>query len=485
MKLYHSVVMDPEAVAIWTATTEETTLRETVKIVKNRAEELGYYPPGYREEDVEVTVTVINQLPGEQVRWRGLLGGGGRADWRRVLQDSSTTAGLDIDYKTRIVAPIPSDFFGGGRAASDTAERMTYSAFSTTEGRNLYASDLRDVGSESGDFQLVMTVEVFDEQGGTVAGPGGGNPNGIIGGGGGGDGGEAEGMSTGLIAGISAAAAVVIIGGGLAVGKKWATGNDAYSDEAYGDLPAASKKGSAKSGSGQKQPDSASGGTGSLTSRHVGQTQQSAQLSLNEKSSFYGIIEPDARDDDISTLGDPYMGDVVAGSAAMDGDGATVGASTALSGEYYNKGVNHGGLPSVAGSESLTSRRLLLFGDDPTLEDVYETPPDFAAMARSDRGGMPGERGTVIKVDAPPGKLGIVLDSPKGDVPKVYAIRETSPLNGRVRVDDLLLRVDEVDCRGMTTHKVSALLNARGRNPARRLVLLRGGGVSGGDTVAV
>jgi len=482
MILYHSEVMDPGAVEMWTDTTEETVLRETVKIVNNRAAELGYYPQGYREEDVKVTVTLIDQLPGEQVRRRGLLGGGRRAGRRRVLQDSTTTAGLNIDYDTRIVVPVPSDFFGGGKVASDAADWMAYSAFSTTEGRKLYASDLRVVGSASGDFQLVRTVEVFDEQGGTVAGPGGGDPNGIAGGVDGG--GETAGVSTGLIAGISAAAAVVLIGGGLAVGRKWAAGNDASSDVANDDLYATSKKGVA-SGSDKKQPDSASGGTGSLTSRHVSQTQQSAQLSLNEKSSFYGIIEPDARDDDISTLGDPYMGDVVAGSSAMDGDGATVGASTALSGEYYNKGGNRGGLPSVTGSESLTSRRLLLFGDDPTLEDVYETPPDPAAMARRDRGGMPGGRGTVIKVDAPPGKLGIVLDSPNGDVPKVYAIRETSPLNSRVKVDDLLLRVDEVDCRGMTTHQVSALLNARGGNPTRRLVLLRGGGVSGGDTVAV
>ncbi|EJK76406.1 hypothetical protein THAOC_01832, partial [Thalassiosira oceanica] len=167
MILYHSEVMDTAAVEIWTDTTEETVLRETVKIVNNHAADLGYYPQGYREEDVKVTVTLIDQLPGEQVRQRGLLGGGRRAGRRRVLQDSTTTAGLNIDYDTRIVVPVPYDFFGGGKAASDAAEWMAYSAFSTTEGRKLYASDLRVVGSASGDFQLVRTVEVFDEQGGT------------------------------------------------------------------------------------------------------------------------------------------------------------------------------------------------------------------------------------------------------------------------------------------------------------------------------
>ena len=64
-------------------------------------------------------------------------------------------------------------------------------------------------------------------------------------------------------------------------------------------------------------------------------------------------------------------------------------------------------------------------------------------------------------------------------------LRRTHPLGSARQVDDLLLRVDDVDCRGMTTHQVSALLNARGGNLARRLVLLRQGGGGGGDTVAV
>ena len=288
---------------------------------------------------------------------------------------------------------------------------------------------------------------------------------GIVGGGddGGGEGGG-TGASAGLIAGITAAAAVALMVCGLAVGRKRISGRrDASSDEFNSDVPA--KEGAAASGgSDQKQPrdGSTSGGTGSSTARHASQAQQSAatQLSLNEEkfAGFYGVIEPDARDDDVSTLGVPYMGD------ATD--------------------CNNGGLPSIAGSESLTSRRLLI-GDYPsTLEDAFETSPDPAALARSPSG-MSGRRGTAIKVDAPPGMLGIVLDSPNGDMPKVYAIKGTSPLHGKVRVDDLLLRVDEVDCRVMTTHQVSALLNARGSNPARRLVLLSVGGGSGCDTVAV
>ena len=474
MTLYHSEVMDPEAQAMWIETTEETVLKETLMIVKDRAAELGYYPEGYRGSNVEVTVTVIQQLPGELVRRRGLQGSG------------DAEVKLNIIYDTRIVIPVPAAayFFGGGEAASEAAEDMAYSAFRTKGERDRYASELRAVGAESGDFQVVRTVEVIDSRGEAVTGPGGGDPNGIIGGG---DGGETGGASAGLIAGISVAAAVVLIGGGLAVGRKRIAGRrDASSDEVNSDLPA--KKGSLTSGSDQRQQDTLSGGTGSSTARHASQAQQSAatQLTLNEsteRSGFYGVIEPDARDDDVSTLGDPYMGDAT-GSSAMDGDGHTVGASTARSeGEYYSNNGGTIGLPSIAGSESLTSRRLLLFGDDPTIEDAFETPPDPAAMARSPSG-MSGGRGTVIKVDAPPGMLGIVLDSPNGDVPKVYAIKGTSPLHGKVRVDDLLLRVDEVDCRGMTTHQVSALLNARGGNPARRLVLLRQGG-GGGDTVAV
>jgi C-terminal processing protease CtpA/Prc len=67
-----------------------------------------------------------------------------------------------------------------------------------------------------------------------------------------------------------------------------------------------------------------------------------------------------------------------------------------------------------------------------------------------------------------------VIDNPTRHIPIVHAIKETSVLHGRVKVGDLLLSVDEVDCRGMTAVAVSQLISSRSRNPNRTLRLLRG-----------
>ena len=75
---------------------------------------------------------------------------------------------------------------------------------------------------------------------------------------------------------------------------------------------------------------------------------------------------------------------------------------------------------------------------------------------------------------APAGKLGIVIDNPGGDIPVVHAIKETSVLHGRINVGDLLLSVDEKDCRGMSAVAVSKFISSRSDNPTRTFVLLRG-----------
>ena len=76
------------------------------------------------------------------------------------------------------------------------------------------------------------------------------------------------------------------------------------------------------------------------------------------------------------------------------------------------------------------------------------------------------------------GRLGIVLDNPGGGLPVVHAIDRTSALRGEVLVGDMLLSVDEVDCRGMSCHDVSMLLGSRSQNAVRTLVLARGSAIS-------
>lgn len=201
-------------------------------------------------------------------------------------------------------------------------------------------------------------------------------------------------------------------------------------------------------------------------------TDKSDTLLINQPTSYIGTIESkEGEGDDISTLGDPYMGDAV--NAVMDMDN-TVGESMVSSQhELYVHGVGRPqgasivGGGTIGGSTMHSGSKLHIFGDDPTLEDMYRSPRCSDVMGRDD--------GFELKtVMAPAGKLGIVLDNPHGDLPVVWAIKETSVLHGGVRVGDLLLSVDGVDCRGMSTHRVSMFLSSRSMNMNRTLVFARG-----------
>jgi C-terminal processing protease CtpA/Prc len=76
-------------------------------------------------------------------------------------------------------------------------------------------------------------------------------------------------------------------------------------------------------------------------------------------------------------------------------------------------------------------------------------------------------------VVAPPGKLGMVIDTPNGGMPVVHAIKDTSALADRVRVGDRLLSVDDEDCTGMTAMQVSKLISLKSSKPRRVLVFAR------------
>ncbi|KAL7534763.1 hypothetical protein ACHAXR_010124 [Thalassiosira sp. AJA248-18] len=78
-----------------------------------------------------------------------------------------------------------------------------------------------------------------------------------------------------------------------------------------------------------------------------------------------------------------------------------------------------------------------------------------------------------ITAVAPPGKLGLVIANPRGDMPIVLQMKEGKVLQGNVRVGDLLSSIDEVGCRGMTALDVSNLIGSRSQAPARTLILLR------------
>jgi len=79
----------------------------------------------------------------------------------------------------------------------------------------------------------------------------------------------------------------------------------------------------------------------------------------------------------------------------------------------------------------------------------------------------------ILHIFAPPGKLGVVIDTPDDGAPIVHAVKETSVVVDKVKVGDKLVAVDDEDVRTLTAIKVSKLISRKSANPSRKLTVLR------------
>jgi C-terminal processing protease CtpA/Prc len=107
-----------------------------------------------------------------------------------------------------------------------------------------------------------------------------------------------------------------------------------------------------------------------------------------------------------------------------------------------------------------TGAALGSFDDDASFEAHYRTS---GANAREE----------ILHVFAPPGKLGVVIDTPDDGAPIVHAVKDSSVIYGRVQVGDKLVAVDDEDVRTMTAVKVSKLISRKSSNPSRKLTIVR------------
>jgi hypothetical protein len=193
------------------------------------------------------------------------------------------------------------------------------------------------------------------------------------------------------------------------------------------------------------------------------------------------MMEPQ---DDISTLGDPMPGILVLQQddvstlgepitdSALDKD-ETVSGSMA-SGDYdyvKNYGQNN---PSKA-EEALLH-----------LKSINSTSSE-SALGKMDNDVLPAEDSfdqqfdsqvdteeQHYEVNAPAGKLGMVIDTPSGGAPVIHAIKSTSSMIDKgVQVGDRLVAIDGVDTTGLTAMQVSKLISQKAANPSRILEFVR------------
>jgi PDZ domain len=88
-------------------------------------------------------------------------------------------------------------------------------------------------------------------------------------------------------------------------------------------------------------------------------------------------------------------------------------------------------------------------------------------------GGNGGIQEEVIVIEAPAGKLGVVIDTPDEGAPVVHAVKDSSVIADQIQVGDKLIAVDDIDVRSMTAIKVSKLISKKSGNPVRRLTVVR------------
>lgn len=181
------------------------------------------------------------------------------------------------------------------------------------------------------------------------------------------------------------------------------------------------------------------------------------------------------RQDDVSTLGEPTTyGGMMMNEADRDERTASVAGDYDYTRQFRNESVrsrltssDSNPLTRVSSEQSSYSKMGMgpmgasVFSDDASFEQQY----DSANAGQEER----------FAVDVPPGKLGMVIDTPNGGVPMVHALKSESILADRVKVGDRLVSVDKEDVTTMTALQVSKLISLRS-DKKRILVFARTSG---------
>mmetsp|Transcript_16482 Transcript_16482/g.28739 ORF Transcript_16482/g.28739 Transcript_16482/m.28739 type:complete len:663 (+) Transcript_16482:106-2094(+) len=178
------------------------------------------------------------------------------------------------------------------------------------------------------------------------------------------------------------------------------------------------------------------------------------------------------KDDEVSTLHDP----TVPGHSAQH---AQPGDQSVATVDYdYSKAYGNGDTSVSSAGGTFGSNTFNQSAFDPgnaaatgaTLGPAFDDDESFEAHYRTPGANSKEE---VLHVFAPPGKLGVVIDTPDDGAPIVHAVKDSSVIFGRVQVGDKLVAVDDEDVRTMTAVKVSKLISRKSANPSRKLTIVR------------
>lgn len=165
------------------------------------------------------------------------------------------------------------------------------------------------------------------------------------------------------------------------------------------------------------------------------------------------------RQDDVSTLGDPvFTGGFNMNMGDRDERTASVADDYDYAKEYLLGQQTRERVTSVdSGPSGKTSGTFSRVGSGPMTSSVFADDASFEQQYEDDE--LPEDK--KFEVHVPPGKLGMVIDTPNGGVPIVHAIKPESILADKVLVGDRLVSVDDEDVTSMTAVQVSKLISVK------------------------
>lgn len=182
------------------------------------------------------------------------------------------------------------------------------------------------------------------------------------------------------------------------------------------------------------------------------------------------------RQDDISTLGDPVFGGNVGGMLIDDMEQrdeytASVGPDYDYSKHYLGVSANGSVGAHTSNNDAIDPSAMERFPFETTnsynqnvLSVNSSGLEEDDASSEEQYNGVGAKRGhsnDTFQVEVPPGKLGMVIDTPNNGVPVVHAIKQDSVLCDRVQVGDRLVSVDGEDVTSMTAVQVSKLISLK------------------------
>ena len=138
--------------------------------------------------------------------------------------------------------------------------------------------------------------------------------------------------------------------------------------------------------------------------------------------------------------------------------------------EHGNGGGDSGTYSNGFGSSSSMSRR----SSSSKFSGMTTFDESAFEHLTSSQGNGSSHSEKMIQIIAPPGKLGVVVDTPpSGGCAYVCEIKNTCPIRNEIQLEDRIIAVDRDDVQKMSAVDVSKLLAKRSRNEERKITVLR------------